>query len=293
MPLIIEPRIQQIGFEVKRLLPSRFKQRVGPFIFFDHMGPASFPANTTQGDVRQHPHIGLATVTYLFSGSILHRDSLGVVQLIEPGAINLMTAGKGIVHSERITDDLRRTGAPLEGIQTWLALPSESENCDPGFAHYPAEQIPFVEREDFCARVLIGEAFGAKSPVVTASKTTYVDLQLDAGKSYTLDIPGQELAIYVAAGEVTINGEALNSDASNSKTLESFHLATVEEGDVIRAQCDARIMLLGGESLPGDRFIFWNFVSSQKEKLREAGERWEAGEFEMVPGETDFIPLPK
>lgn len=283
MPLIIEPRTQQIGFEVKRLLPSRFKQRVGPFIFFDHMGPASFPVNTTQGDVRQHPHIGLATVTYLFSGAIMHRDSLGVVQLIEPGAINLMMAGKGIVHSERIPDEIRRTGVSLEGIQTWLALPTESENSDPDFAHYPADKIPLVEQENFCAHVLIGSAFGVESPVVTASKTTYIDLQMDAGKAYKIDISGQELAIYTAAGRVSINGEI----------LDSYHLAMVEEGDIIRAESDARIMILGGEPLPGDRFIFWNFVSSKKEQLREAGERWEAGQFSMVPGETDFIPLPK
>lgn len=283
MSLIIEPRIQQIGFEVKRLLPSRFKQRVGPFIFFDHMGPATFPANTTQGDVRQHPHIGLATVTYLFSGAMMHRDSLGVVQLIEPGAINLMTAGRGIVHSERIPDDLRRTGAPLEGIQTWLALPIEMEDCDPNFAHYPVDKIPLVEHENFCARVLIGTAFGVESPVIAASKTTYIDLQLDEGKSYAIDISSQELAIYVATGKVSINGN----------TLEPYHLALVQEGDLIAAHCDARIMLFGGEPLPGDRFIFWNFVSSQKEKLREAGARWEAGDFAMVAGESDFIPLPK
>lgn len=283
MRLIVEPRMQQIGFEVKRLLPSRFKQRVGPFIFFDHMGPATFSPNTTQGDVRQHPHIGLATVTYLFSGAILHRDSLGVVQSIEPGAINLMTAGKGIVHSERIPDDIRRTGAPLEGIQTWLALPTEDEENEPSFVHYPASEIPQVDLPGISARVLIGNALGAESPVVTASKTTYVDVQLDAGKDFRVDIQNQELAIYLAEGEITVNGEK----------LEPYHLVMVEQGDTISAICDSRFLLLGGEPLDGERFIFWNFVSSSKEKLREAGGRWENGGFTMVPGETDFIPLPK
>jgi redox-sensitive bicupin YhaK (pirin superfamily) len=283
MRLLIEPRVQHIGFDVKRILPSRFKQRVGPFIFIDHMGPASFKAGTTEGDVRQHPHIGLATVTYLFSGAIQHRDSLGVTQLIEPGAINLMTAGKGIVHSERIPQDLRSTGAPLEGLQTWLALPTEREEDEPDFAHYPQAVIPHIEQPGLSARVLIGTAFGVTSPVVTASKTTYVAIELDADQDYKIDISQQELAIYLAEGEVTVNGEP----------LATYHLSIVEEGDIIHASCDARIMLLGGEPLAGDRFIFWNFVSSHKEKLREAGERWEAGKFTMVPGETDFIPLPK
>ena len=283
MPLVIQPRTQQIGFEVKRLLPSRSKQRVGPFIFLDHMGPATFPANTTQGDVRQHPHIGLATVTYLFSGAIMHRDSLGIVQLIEPGAINLMTAGKGIVHSERIPEDIRHTGVPLEGIQTWLVLPTGIEECEPAFMHYSANKIPQIEQSGLTARVLIGKAFGAESPVITASKTTYIDIQLDAGKSFSIDIPNQELAIYLAAGEVTINAEK----------IEAYHLATIEQGDLISASCDARLMLLGGEPLPGERFILWNFVSSHKEKLREASERWELNNFTLVPGESDRIPLPK
>lgn len=282
MRLKIEPRIHHIGFDVKRLLPSRFKQRVGPFIFLDHMGPAIFPEHTTQGDVRQHPHIGLATVTYLFSGSLLHRDSLGITQMIEPGAINLMMAGKGIVHSERIPEESRRTGVPLEGLQTWLALPTANEEDEPGFTHYPAQDIPQIELPGLCARVLIGSALGVVSPVVTASKTTYVDIQLDAGAHFSVDIAEQELAIYLASGQVILNGE----------DLELYHLIMVEKGDRISASCDARFMLLGGEPLPGERFILWNFVSSQKEKLREAGDRWESNEFTLVPGEIDRIPLP-
>lgn len=286
MRLIIEPRVQQIGFEVKRLLPSRLQQRVGPFIFFDHMGPAHFAANTTEGDVRQHPHIGLATVTYLFSGAMMHRDSLGVVQRIEPGAINLMTSGKGIVHSERLPEDIRRTGAPVEGIQIWLALPLEQENCEPSFVHYPAEDIPFFEGEGYCGHVLIGSAFGKTSPVLTASPTTYFELQLDAGTRLDIITPGHELAVYVCEGQLAIH------QGEQQDTVACFHLALLQPGDILEAKTDLRIMVAGGEPLAGERFIFWNFVASSKEKLREAGERWEANQFALVPGETERIPLP-
>lgn len=283
MKLIIEPRIQDIGFSVKRVLPSRHKQRVGPFIFFDHMGPASFSLDKTSDDVRPHPHIGLATVTYLFTGAMMHRDSLGSVQLIEPGAINLMTAGKGIVHSERIPHDIRQTGAPVEGIQTWLALPLEQEQCEPDFKHYEAATIPQISGENFCARVLIGEALGAKSPVATASPTLYIDLQLDANSEFNLSFDAQEMAIYLAEGELSLNGE----------TLPLAHLALVEQGDLLHASCDSRLMIFGGDVLAGERYIFWNFVASQKDALRAAGERWERDEFPKVPGETERIPLPK
>lgn len=287
MRLVLEPRVQQIGFEVKRLLPSRHQQRIGPFIFFDHMGPASFSPDTTQGDVRQHPHIGLATVTYLFSGALMHRDSLGVVQSIEPGAINLMTAGAGIVHSERIPDAVRHTGAPLEGIQTWLALPAHQEDCAPAFDHYPAEAIPLVEGEGFCARVLIGTALGVSSPVKTASPTTYVDLQLDAGARVPLDIPGHELGVYVCHGQLQLQGHGQEID------LSPYQLALLQAGDSLVARSDTRIMIIGGEPLPEERFIFWNFVATTKEKLHQASARWEAGEFALVPGESERIPLPK
>lgn len=283
MTVIIPPRIQDIGFPVKRLLPSRVQQRVGPFIFVDHMGPAQFSLGTTSDDVRQHPHIGLATVTYLFTGAMMHRDSLGMVQRIEPGAINLMTAGKGIVHSERLPADIRAGNTPVEGIQTWLALPLEAEDCDPAFEHYPAEAIPSVNLPTMSAQVLIGKAFGVESPVKTASVTTYLDLALGEDTRYQPDFPGQELAIYVAWGTVKVNGEA----------VPEFSLAVLDEGAVIESEQASRIILLGGEPLAGERFIFWNFVSSSREKLRAASERWEKQEFTMVPGETDFIPLPK
>lgn len=283
MTLLIPPRTQDIGFTVKRLLPSRLKQRVGPFIFVDHMGPAHFAADTTAGDVRQHPHIGLATVTYLFSGAMMHRDSLGIVQRIEPGAINLMTAGNGIVHSERLPDDIREHKTAVEGIQTWLALPTEMEDCEPSFAHYAVERIPAINIAGIKGRVLIGEAFGVSSPVKTASKTTYLDLQLMAGTEYQPDFPQQELAVYVVQGEVSINGEV----------VPEFHLGVLEQAAIIKTEAGARIMLLGGEPLAGERFILWNFVASSREKVRVAGERWTNSEFTMVPGETDWIPLPK
>ncbi|PUA27122.1 MAG: hypothetical protein B0W54_20045 [Cellvibrio sp. 79] len=283
MTLLIPPRTQDIGFTVKRLLPSRLKQRVGPFIFVDHMGPAHFEAGTTAGDVRQHPHIGLATVTYLFSGAMMHRDSLGIVQRIEPGAINLMTAGSGIVHSERLPDDVRENKTAVEGIQTWLALPAEVEDCDPSFAHYASERIPAINLAGIKGRVLIGEAFGISSPVKTASKTIYLDLELAAGAEYIPDFPQQELAIYVVQGEVSVSGES----------IPEFHVGVLDQSAVIKAEAGARIILFGGEPLAGDRFILWNFVASSREKVRAAGERWTNAGFTMVPGETDWIPLPK
>lgn len=282
MTLLIPPRVQDIGFTVKRLLPSRLQQRVGPFIFVDHMGPAHFEAGTTAGDVRQHPHIGLATVTYLFSGAMMHKDSLGFHQRIEPGAINLMTAGKGIVHSERLPDDVREQNTSVEGIQIWLALPTEVEDCEPSFAHYPAEVIPSINLPNMSVQVLIGKAFEVESPVKTASVTTYLDIALGAEAQYSPDFPQQELAIYVVWGNVTVNGEV----------VPEFHMAVLDENSVIATVSGANIMLLGGESLAGERFILWNFVGSSREKVKAAGERWTNGGFAMVPGETDWISLP-
>lgn len=282
MTLLIPPRSQDIGFQVKRLLPSRLKQRVGPFIFVDHMGPAHFEAGTTKGDVRQHPHIGLATVTYLFSGAMMHRDSLGIVQRVEPGAINLMTAGNGIVHSERLPEDIRENNVAVEGIQTWLALPTDAEECMPTFAHYASERIPSFTFPGIRGRLLIGEAFGISSPVKTASKTTYIDMELKAHTEYQPYFPQQELAIYVIKGELQINDEI----------VPEFHVAVLTETSTIKSTTDSRILIFGGEPLAGDRYILWNFVSSSKEKLREASERWNNGEFEMVPDETDWIPFP-
>lgn len=283
MTLLIPPRVQDIGFTVKRLLPSRLQQRVGPFIFVDHMGPAHFEAGTTAGDVRQHPHIGLATVTYLFSGAMMHKDSLGFHQRIEPGAINLMTAGNGIVHSERLPEDVREQNETVEGIQIWLALPTDVEDCEPSFAHYSADTIPSINLPTISAHILIGKAFGVESPVKTASVTTYLDLTLGAGAQYLPDFPGQELAIYVAKGSVTVN----------NGPIPEFHMAVLDANAVIATVSGARVFLLGGEPLTGERFILWNFVASSREKLHAAAERWTNGGFTMVSGESDFIPLPK
>jgi redox-sensitive bicupin YhaK (pirin superfamily) len=284
---IIPPRVQDIGFTVKRLLPSRVQQRVGPFIFVDHMGPAAFERDTTSGDVRQHPHIGLSTVTYLFTGAMMHKDSLGVTQRIEPGAINLMTAGKGIVHSERVPDDIRNSGTAVEGMQTWLASPTDQEQIDPSFHHYGAERLPMATVKGGAVRVLVGAAEGLHSPVKTLSPTLFLDITLDAGSTYTLSYPGYELGAYVVSGEIVCT-----SEESVETTIPSFHLGIGVNDMTIVAKEACRIIILGGEPLAGDRFVLWNFVSSTKEGVREAAERWRSGGFTLVPGEKEFIPFP-
>lgn len=283
MTLLISPRVQDIGFPVRRLLPSRQRQRVGPFIFVDHMGPALFEPGTTAGDVRQHPHIGLATVTYLFSGAMLHRDSLGSVQRIEPGAINLMTAGRGIVHSERMPADIREGELAVHGMQTWLALPREKEDMAPAFEHYPAAQIPQLAIPGGHLRVLIGSALGLASPVRPPSPTTFLELVLAPGAQFSLRCEGQELAVYLAEG----------SAAVNEHEVPSWHLQTAEDTVLVLAGPQgARAIVLGGEPLPEPRYIHWNFVSSSLEKVKQAGEDWKAQRFRLVPGEDDWIPLP-
>ncbi len=283
MSLLIPPRTQDIGFPVQRLLPVRERQRVGPFIFLDHMGPATFPAGSTAGDVRQHPHIGLATVTYLFSGAIMHRDSLGVVQRIEPGAINLMTAGSGIVHSERMPPDIRESGTVLQGLQTWMAMPTELEEVGPTFEHYPASEIPVCEAAGVRAAVLIGEIAGQRSPVKSHSPTTFGDLQMQSGASFAAQVPRQELAVYMANGSAMVNGEV----------VQEHHLLVVDDAVSLEALSgDCRAVILGGEPLEGKRYIHWNFVSSSSERLKQAGLDWTASRFTLVPGEVDRIPLP-
>lgn len=283
MTQIIPPRTQDIGFTVRRLLPSRIRKMVGPFIFVDHMGPAQFVKGSREGDVRQHPHIGLATVTYLFSGAMMHRDSLGVVQRIVPGDINLMTAGNGIVHSERIPDDIRNQSANVEGMQVWLALPTQFEDCKPAFDHYSSVDIPEYRSPGLTARILIGCAFGKSSPVKTASVTTYLDIKISAGMKYQPEFAAQEIAIYTLDDSVAIDGE----------DIPAFHLAILDAGSQITTEKISRFILLGGEALPDERFILWNFVASSREKLQEAADRWEQNQFALVPGETDRIPLPK
>jgi len=281
--LRIEPDTKDLGeFTVRRTLPDKRRQRVGPFIFFDHMGPADFPPGTGV-NVRSHPHIGLATITYLFDGEILHRDSLGCVQPIRPGEVNWMTAGKGIVHSEKVREEILATGQHLHGIQTWVALPVEHEETDPRFEHYSANDIPALNQDGADIRVIIGTAYGASSPVRTESETLYVELKMDAGASLSLP-QTEELAVYVVSGAVSVDGESLTP----------CELAVLEDNATgsIGATSDAHVMLCGGAALEGDRIVWWNFVSSSRDRLEQAKKDWNEGRFDPVPGEPDFIPLP-
>jgi redox-sensitive bicupin YhaK (pirin superfamily) len=282
--LLIEPRTRDVGeFTVRRALPDRRRQRVGPFIFFDHMGPAEFRPGTGV-NVRAHPHIGLATITYLFEGEILHRDSLGYVQPIRPGAVNWMTAGKGIVHSEKVTEEIRAHGQRLHGLQTWVALPLEAEEAEPAFQHYPAEDIPAVSVDGAGIRVILGSAFGVSSPVATKSETLYAEVNLEPGQSVAIP-EAEELAVYVVEGSVAVNQDFVNARV----------LAVLENGasGKVTAESQARIMFAGGDALEGERVIWWNFVSSSRERLEKAKQDWREQRFDAVPGETDFTPLPE
>jgi redox-sensitive bicupin YhaK (pirin superfamily) len=258
---------------------------VGPFVFLDQMGPAVFDAGHGI-DVRPHPHIGLATVTYLFDGSILHRDSVGSVQPIMPGAINWMTAGRGIVHSERTAPELRRTPQPLYGLQLWVALPAALEETDPGFAHYPAASIPTVEGEGVSARVVAGPGFAVRSPVATLSELFFHDLRLAVDATVVIPADHEERALYLVEGRVEIDGTA----------YESGQLLVLAPGHAVdvRAATAARLVALGGEPMDGPRHIWWNFVSSRPERIEQAKEDWRRDRFGLpVPGETEFIPLPE
>jgi redox-sensitive bicupin YhaK (pirin superfamily) len=270
------------GFTVRRLLPAAQQRAVGPFVFFDHFGPVQAGPDDNH-DVRPHPHIGLATVTYLFEGAMLHRDSTGVVQRIEPGAINWMTAGRGIVHSERAPDDLRGHLRRSHGLQLWAALPAADEELPPSFAHTPAAAIPEFEVGGARVRVLVGEAFGAVSPVAVRSPTLYLDIGLAAGDALPLPL-AEERAIYVVEGAVTLDGEPLAPQ----------HMVVLPAGQepLLAAEGHARVVVIGGAPL-GPRFMWWNFVSSRRERIVQAADDWEAGRFGAVPGETEFIPLPE
>jgi redox-sensitive bicupin YhaK (pirin superfamily) len=283
---LIVPRAVDLGeMEVRRALPSTKRQMVGPFIFFDQMGPAEFL--TDQGiDVRPHPHINLATLTYLFEGEILHRDSLGTEQAIEPGAVNWMRAGRGIVHSERTAEQRRRNGQRLFGIQTWMALPEDREEDDPAFLHHGTEALPLIEADGVTARLIAGSALGKTSPLKTASETLYADVQLAQGRSMPIDPAYEERALYTISGEIEVAG---NSFAP-------AQLLVLRPGDAItvKARSDARFMLFGGAPMDGPRYIWWNFVSSRRERIEAAKEEWARGRFDTVPGdEADFIPLPQ
>ena len=281
--LTITPRERDLGgFSVRRVLPSARRKMVGPWIFFDHMGPADFAAG--EGiDVRPHPHVNLATVTYLFEGEILHRDSLGSVQAIRPGDINLMVAGRGIVHSERERPEVRAQAHRLHGLQLWLALPEADEQVEPAFLHYPSAQIPAVQVDGVPVRVMMGRAYGVESPVRTFAQTLYVEADLKAGQS--LHLPeALERALYVAGGAVRIDSTEVDSH--------TMAVLTAREDLVVHALRDSRIALVGGEPL-GPRFIEWNFVSSRKAHIEQAKADWQAGRFPEVPGdELEYIPLP-
>ena len=286
LELVIVPRTRDLGdgFAVRRALPHGKRQMVGPFIFFDHFGPVQFIAG--QGmDVRPHPHIGLATVTYLFDGSIMHRDSEGHIQEIRPGAMNLMTAGRGIAHSERTPDVERANGQKMLGLQSWVALPAGHEENAPSFQHYDAARLPTVQDNGIRARVIAGSAFGASSPVETVSDWFYVEVNLDAGMSAPLDADHEERAIYVVDGEVEIAGER----------YEGPRLLIFRPGDriTVKAARPTRMMFLGGTALEGPRYIWWNFVSSSRERIEQAKQDWKTGRFAHVPEETEFIPLPE
>jgi redox-sensitive bicupin YhaK (pirin superfamily) len=286
LELIVVPRVRDLGdgFEVRRALPSEERQMVGPFIFFDQMGPAQFL--TGKGlDVRPHPHIGLATVTYLFDGQVMHRDSEGNALEITPGAMNLMTAGRGIAHSERTPQNARRAGGNLSGIQSWIALPQAHEEIDPSFQHFEAADLPVLEADGVWARVIAGSAFGQNAPVGMFSDWFYAEVLLDPGASAPLDPHYEERAIYIVEGEIEIAGES----------FEAPRLLIFRPGDriTVRAKRHARLMFLGGSALEGPRYIWWNFVSSRRERIEQAKEDWKSGRFAPVPTETEFIPLPQ
>lgn len=273
------------GFEVQRILPYAKRRLVGPFIFFDEMGPAEFPAGEAI-NVRPHPHIGLATVTYLFEGEILHRDSLGSEQPIRPGAVNWMTAGRGIVHSERVTDDVLNSVNRMHGIQTWIALPLEKEEMEPSFRHQPAETIPKISREGVEMRLIAGTAFGEESPVKGESPMFYLHLEMTAGAQIDVPVEHAERAAFVVEGSVEIDGQTFGSG-----NMIVFREAVPVK---ISAKADSRVMLLGGATLQGKRHIWWNFVSSSEERLEQAKSDWKAGRFPKVPGDAEeFIPLPE
>jgi redox-sensitive bicupin YhaK (pirin superfamily) len=283
----IVPRSHDLGgLTVRRALPHASQRSVGPFVFFDHMGPADFAPG--EGiDVRPHPHIGIATVTFLFEGALTHRDSLGVLQDIEPGDVNWMTAGHGIVHSERSPAAPRASGHRLHGIQTWIALPQEHEETDPGFWHHPASELPRLVRDGVRLVLIAGTSFGLRAPTRTYSPMFYLAAEFDPEARLVLPVEHAERAVYVAEGELRIDGEP--------EPLRAGEMAVLAEGGEVglQATADTRAMLCGGAPLDGSRFIWWNFVSSRKERIEQARRDWAEGRFAQVPGETGFIPLPE
>lgn len=283
--LVIDPRARDLGdFEVRRVLPFAKRREVGPFVFFDHMGPVVFGAGKGI-NVRPHPHIGLATVTYLFDGAILHRDSLGTELSIEPGAVNWMVAGRGIVHSERTSEHDLARDVSMEGIQAWIGLPMADEETDPSFAHHAADDLPMFARGDVQYRIIAGTAFGQEAPVRVFSPIFYLHGEAPSGAAIDLPDNHEERAIYVVSGEITVDGD----------TIDAGKMVVFASGatPAIAATTDTRFMQLGGAPLDGKRAIWWNFVSSDADRMEAAKARWKSGGFDVVPGdEEEFIPLP-
>jgi redox-sensitive bicupin YhaK (pirin superfamily) len=285
----LQPRARDLGggFSVRRLLPSVARRMVGPFIFVDHMGPVRLPAGDGL-DVRPHPHINLATVTFLFDGEILHRDSLGSEQLIRPGAVNWMTAGRGIVHSERSPAAERKSGAFVHGMQLWVALPTAHEEIAPSFHHHPAASIPTVEQPGARLRVIAGAAYGAASPVAVLSPLFYVEARLERGAALALPDGYAGRAAYVVAGAIAV---AVDEKPAGEGAMLVFHPGVPARLEALDA---ATVMLLGGDPLDGERHIWWNFVSSSAERIERAKEDWRARRFAEVRGDTtEFVPLPE
>jgi redox-sensitive bicupin YhaK (pirin superfamily) len=279
----IVPRVRDLGdgFSVRRALPDAKRRSVGPFVFFDQMGPVRLEPGHGL-DVRPHPHIGLATVTYLLEGEILHRDSLGSVQAIRPGEVNWMTAGRGIAHSERTPPQLRAAGPRLFGVQTWVGLPRAAEECEPSFSHHTG--LPVVEEGGVTLRLILGDLLGLASPVPTLSPTIYADISLAATRRFAIPAKHEERGVHVIEGEVAIGTQPLGAG-------EMVVLVPGTEA-VVEARSAARLLLFGGAPLDGPRFVWWNFVSSSRERIVQAAEDWKAQRFAAVPGETERIPLP-
>ena len=286
--ILVEAKLHDLGdgFVVRRMLPSAQRRTVGPFVFFDHIGPVDL-APGRGVDVRPHPHIGLSTMTYLFDGVFTHRDSLGVIQDIRPGAVNWMTAGRGVVHSERTPEPERSDGHRLHGVQFWVGLPMEKSEIEPCFTHHPVGDLPewSGDRGGVHCRLVAGEAFGQGSPVPVFSRMFCVDINLHASAEFMVPTEHRERAIQLVEGEVEVDGTVL-----------SMHQMLVLEADVpvrIRALEQARFILFGGDPLDGQRFISWNFVATTRERINQARDDWKSGRFDTVPGETEFIPLPE
>ncbi len=290
LDIVIPGRARDLvgSFKVQRVLPYSQRRMVGPFIFLDQMGPEVLRAGAGL-DVAPHPHIGLATVTYLFEGELLHRDSLGNVQTICPGEVNWMTAGRGIAHSERTPPELRQSGSKFFGLQSWVALPTRDEEGEPTFAHHGAEELPIIEGEGKRVRLISGSLYGARSPVVTQSELFYADATLEPAARLQLSSEHEERAVYVVAGSVELPSESGVFSAGQLLVFKPGETFTLRAG----SDSSARLMLIGGARLDGPRHIWWNFVSSSKDRIEQAKEDWQQRKFTPVPEETEFIPLPE